>query len=107
MRSVSCVDWNRRALIQHGGAHSCSARAGAHVSIWNRTRARAEQLANEFSAIACDNLSAPVDLIVNTTPVCMPPHADESPIALPDCLDSTIVYDLVYHPRETKLLRDA
>ena len=47
-------------------------------------------------------------LIVNTTPVGMSPHANASPwpegVAIPE---GAFVYDLVYNPRETKLVRDA
>ncbi len=81
--------------------------AGAQVFIWNRTRARAEQLAHKFGAVVCDDMNASVDLIVNTTSVGMTPHVEESAITLADRLDGTIVYDLVYNPRETKLLREA
>ena len=48
------------------------------------------------------------DLLVNTTPLGMSPNVDTSPwpehLAFPK--DAT-VYDLVYNPRETKLVRDA
>jgi len=49
-----------------------------------------------------------VTLLVNTTPVGMFPHGDASPwpqeLALPPL---AAVYDLVYNPRETQLLRAA
>ncbi|MBK9925403.1 MAG: shikimate dehydrogenase [Anaerolineales bacterium] len=48
------------------------------------------------------------DLIVNTTPLGMAPNVDQSP--LPESLSlslNTFIYDLVYNPRETKLVRDA
>jgi shikimate dehydrogenase len=47
-------------------------------------------------------------LLVNTTPLGMTPNMDQSP--LPENLSppsKTFVYDLVYNPRETKLVRDA
>lgn len=47
-------------------------------------------------------------LIVNTTPVGMTPNVDQSP--LPENLSlssSTFIYDLVYNPPETKLVKDA
>jgi len=46
------------------------------------------------------------DLLVNCTPVGMHPHADESPVPAED-LTGTTVYDLVYNPPTTKLLRAA
>jgi len=48
------------------------------------------------------------DLLVNTTPVGMSPRVNESPLpenfSLPQ---GVIIYDLVYNPRETKLVKDA
>jgi len=47
-------------------------------------------------------------LIVNTTPIGMTPNIDQSPlpedVTLPDDI---MIYDLVYNPRETKLVKDA
>jgi shikimate dehydrogenase len=48
------------------------------------------------------------NLIVNTTPLGMIPNVDQSP--LPENLSlsgQVAIYDLVYNPRETKLVRDA
>ncbi len=47
-------------------------------------------------------------LLVNTTPLGMTPNIDQSP--LPENIvlaPHTKIYDLVYNPRETKLVRDA
>lgn len=48
------------------------------------------------------------DLLVNTTPVGMAPNIDQCPwpenLAFPE---RAVIYDLVYNPRETKLVRDA
>ena len=46
------------------------------------------------------------DLLVNTTPVGTAPHVDETLVPARD-LDGSLVYDLVYNPRETRLLREA
>ena len=51
------------------------------------------------------------DLLVNTTPACMWPH-DEGPEASlwPEVLafpPHLLAYDLIYRPKETKLLRQA
>ena len=44
------------------------------------------------------------DAIVNTTPVGMYPHASVSPLA-PAELNCRVVFDLVYRPMKTKLVR--
>ncbi len=47
-------------------------------------------------------------LIVNTTPIGMTPNVDQSPLPENTVLPKqTKIYDLVYNPRETKLVRDA
>jgi len=60
-------------------------------------------IASDLSKIELSNLS----LIVNTTPLGMAPNTDQSPwpagLAFPDA----VIYDLVYNPRETKLVKDA
>jgi shikimate dehydrogenase len=49
-----------------------------------------------------------VQLIINTTPVGMFPNIDQSPLPKNISLSQNImIYDLVYNPRETKLVRDA
>jgi 3-dehydroquinate dehydratase/shikimate dehydrogenase len=46
------------------------------------------------------------DLLVNCTPVGMYPHVDETPLAARE-LTGRYVYDLVYNPSPTRLLREA
>lgn len=86
---------------------------GWNVSIAARRIEQAEQLANSFpthhfSLTTFDLQPVSFDLIVNTTPLGMTPNTESSP--LPENLSlpaNTFVYDLVYNPRETKLVRDA
>ncbi len=51
--------------------------------------------------------AASVDLVVNTTPVGMWPHPSLSPLSESAFHPGQIVYDLIYNPRATRLLRDA
>jgi len=47
-------------------------------------------------------------LLINTTPIGMTPNTEQSP--LPENLTlslDTFIYDLIYNPRETKLVKDA
>ena len=46
------------------------------------------------------------DLLVNTTPVGMVPRVDATPLAK-EQLTGKYVYDLIYNPPATQLLRDA
>jgi shikimate dehydrogenase len=53
---------------------------------------------------------AEADLIVNTTPIGMPPHTDASPLSpneIAAIRSGTIAYDLIYVPRPTQFLQQA
>ncbi len=111
---------NRKSAIVLGAGGS--ARAVVHALLndgWNVTLAarrleQAEQLASQFEDITAIELNfqtfqlSNFQLIVNTTPLGMTPNIDQSPlpenVTLPP---DAIVYDLVYNPRETKLVREA
>lgn len=112
---------NRTALVLGAGG---SARAivyallndGWKVTVAARRVEQAQQVADSFlnyelPIIVCDlsNIElSNTDLIVNTTPIGMAPNIDQSP--LPENLSlprHVSIYDLVYNPRETKLVKDA
>jgi shikimate 5-dehydrogenase len=46
------------------------------------------------------------DVLVNATPVGMYPQVDESPVPA-EWLNGELVYDLIYNPTQTRLLKDA
>lgn len=84
------------------------------VTIAARRIEQAEQLASSFSnhklriANFMNLQVSTFDLIVNTTPVGMTPNVEQSPLPEDLSLPQHIaIYDLVYNPRETKLVRDA
>ena len=87
---------------------------GWHVTISARRIEQAQQLASQFEGVYAITLNlqtfqpSNLQLIVNTTPLGMTPNLDQSP--LPENLSlskHTRIYDLVYNPRETRLVRDA
>ena len=89
---------------------------GWNVTIAARRIEQAQQLADSFASYklqVTDNSAfilphSSFDLIVNTTPVGMTPNVDQSPLPENTNLSfDTIIYDLVYNPRETKLVKDA
>jgi 3-dehydroquinate dehydratase / shikimate dehydrogenase len=102
-----------------GLAYGALARGAGHVVIVNRTARKAEELAKDIgngaSAELLESLSqssgSGYDVVMNTTAVGMHPSVDESPI--PDGvaglhrLGKPLVFDAVYNPLETKLLREA
>lgn len=57
---------------------------------------------------ALQSILAAADLLINTTPIGMQPKTEQSPLAEKVTLSPRLlVYDLVYAPSETKLLRTA
>jgi 3-dehydroquinate dehydratase/shikimate dehydrogenase len=102
----------RVAIIGAGGAARSVAIALAassvNVRIHARDRRRAQDAASLTSAAAGEWPPAPGswDLLVNCTPVGMYPRVDETPLPA-DHLTGRCVYDLIYNPPETRLLREA
>jgi shikimate dehydrogenase len=87
---------------------------GWKVSLASRRIEQAEQLASSISTQAIETVNfsdlglLTFDLLVNTTPLGMFPNIDQSPLPENVALSkNTVVYDLVYNPRETKLVKDA
>jgi len=82
---------------------------GAEVAIFNRTVARAERLAAEFGCAAgpLDAVAdAGAEILINGTSVGMHPDVDASPLAaIPPGV--RVVFDTIYNPVETRLLREA
>lgn len=85
-------------------------KAGAKVRCLNRNRERAEELAAKFGGRIInegdlDELT--LDLIVNATPVGLAPQAEETPLPSRYLRAGQTVFDIVYNPEETRLLREA
>jgi 3-dehydroquinate dehydratase/shikimate dehydrogenase len=80
---------------------------GALVEVAARREDRARVLASEFGAgVSAWPPTPGWDLLVNTTPVGTWPDTDAMPIDA-DAVRGRIVYDLIYNPEETTLLRVA
>jgi len=82
--------------------------AGASVTVHARKRETAARLTETWPVTVGEWPPAPGswDLLVNCTPVGMHPAVDASPVPA-TCLTGGLVYDLVYNPAETRLLREA
>jgi len=112
---------HRVAVLGAGGtgrtAVAALAACGAGVLVWNRTSEKAEALAQEFNGrtgqVAATTLTELIqskcDIYINTTSVGMYPNVDASPIDDPaECFTSdTLVFDTIYNPLKTKLLKQA
>ncbi|MDP6438455.1 MAG: shikimate dehydrogenase [Candidatus Brocadiia bacterium] len=90
-------------------AYALAGRVGK-LLIANRTVQRAERLAGETGADWCglDEVARHgPDVLINTTSVGMHPHVDACPVPPSILRAGMVVFDAVYNPMETVLLRDA
>jgi 3-dehydroquinate dehydratase/shikimate dehydrogenase len=82
--------------------------AGCSIRLHARNRAQAEDLAvlSPVDVGPWPPEPGSWDVLVNCTPVGMYPRVDETPLD-PSLLTGRSVYDLIYNPPATKLMRDA
>lgn len=104
----------RVLLLGAGGAARAVAHGliekGADVTVSNRTHDRAVALAGEVGCRALEVsalASAAVDVVVNTTSVGMYPNVHATPLPKEALRKGMVVFDAVYNPMETRLLREA
>jgi 3-dehydroquinate dehydratase / shikimate dehydrogenase len=85
-------------------------RRGAEVVIASRTSQRAEALAKALGCKAVDwtaRHNYVVDILVNCTPLGMHPNVDETPFEKHHLKPNMLVFDTVYNPESTLLIKDA
>ena len=85
-------------------------RRDAHVTVCDGDNDRASQLAQRLKCRAIDwslRQAAVADVLINCTPVGMHPNVDETPLPKNYLRPGTLVFDAVYNPENTLLLKDA
>ncbi len=114
----------RIALLGAGGAARAIAfmlsDSAESITILNRTESRAASLSDSLKKSReikvnvkklCDEsvrrTLSEADILINATPIGMWPHIDASPVGKEFLRRDLTVFDLVYNPIETRLLRDA
>ncbi|MBX3393801.1 MAG: type I 3-dehydroquinate dehydratase [Phycisphaerae bacterium] len=85
-------------------------KAGARVTIAGRNEPSARAIADRFGCSVCawperDRVSC--DLILNCTPIGMHPLTDQSPVSPAALRGGRMVFDSIYFPLQTRLLREA
>jgi shikimate dehydrogenase len=113
----------RITILGGGGAARSLAltftRAGAaRIAILNRTIARAQTIASEVQTLGVESVAGPLnenslyeimsqtDILVNATSIGMHPGENETPLDQKFLHPGLAVYDIVYNPLETRLLRE-
>jgi len=105
-------DGLRVAILGAGGAARAVtvalASTGCSVRVHARNRAQAEEVASLAPGAVGPWPPEPGswDLLVNCTPIGLYPRVDDTPVAK-EQLTGRYVYDLIYNPQATRLLRDA
>ena len=118
LRSLGLRVGERNALVVGAGGAAKAVvdvllREGAHVQLTNRTAARAKVLADSFDhrieVLPAEDLTrkGPWDLLVNATPAGTKGVHDGLPVPEDVIGKAGFIYDLVYNPRVTPLLRTA
>jgi 3-dehydroquinate dehydratase/shikimate dehydrogenase len=85
-------------------------RENAQITITSRTYERSQRLAEDVKCKAVDwhaRHSISFDVLVNCTPVGMHPNVDESPCHFSILKPGTTVFDTIYNPETTLLIREA
>jgi shikimate dehydrogenase len=115
LEKVTTLEGKQVALLGAGGAARAAAygvtERGAKLTIYNRTLEKAQSLARDFAAearsLADESEIKLADIIINTTSVGSGTSVEESPISGDVITSKHVVFDAVYNPQETRLLRDA
>ena len=85
-------------------------REGAQTTVAARTHERAQKLAEDVKCKAVDwhaRHSVSFDVLINCTPVGMHPNVDEAPCHFSILKPGTVVFDTIYTPETTLLIREA
>ena len=89
------------------------------ITLLNRNTVKAESLANdilnsnlinEIKTDSLNNINSHIhdaDILINTTPIGMHPHNNDTPITTEKHIhEDLIVFDAVYNPNETRLIKE-
>ena len=111
------IDLNEKKVLIIGAGGTAKAighgvrEKGAKITVtYNKNKERGTQLAKELGAEVVNVQDAgeeEVDVLINCSPVGMNPDVEATPISSRHLRKGMIVFDSVYNPPETRLIRDA
>ncbi len=114
LRKKTAIKGRRVVILGAGGAARAAAfalqDAGAEITILARDPGRAAELAASVGGAHGDIESLalhPFDILVNATPLGSGAAPGQTPVHASLHRRGTVVFDMVYEPRVTPLLRDA
>ena len=85
-------------------------KGGKLTVTYNKNKERGESLSKELDCELAHTRDAgmrAIDVLINCSPVGMSPNITESPFLARDFKEGMVVFDSVYNPLETRLLREA
>lgn len=110
----SYLQGKKVTIVGAGGAARAAAfglrEKGAEITIVNRTEGRAENLARDLGCRYSrfkDLRNLETEVLINCTSVGMYPKVEEIPVSTEVLRPGMWVFDVVYNPPETRLLREA
>ncbi len=117
LKKATAIAGKKILLIGCGGAGSaiafCLKKENAAVVVADRNESKAAGLAKKTGSekigigeITSGN-SGDFDVVINATPVGMEPNHNETPMETNLLRKNTVIFDIVYEPRETRFLREA
>lgn len=115
LEALTSLKGKKVALLGAGGAARAAAYGvtsrGAKLAIYNRTAEKARQLAGQFGGTAHSLAdiadTKAMDIIINATSVGLSPNDQETPLPKHLISAQQIVFDAIYAPVETRLIREA
>ena len=117
LEAVTPIQGKKIAILGAGGAARALAfgikEKGGDMTILNRAQEidMAESLATEigcaWGALSQIETIRNADIVVNATLLGMPPHDEKTVVEARHLHAGQVVYDVVYNPMETRLLREA
>jgi shikimate dehydrogenase len=116
LEEVTELGGKRVVLVGSGGAAMAIGTAlkekKVNMVILNRTEAKARELADKVGALDAGGLDkisllAEADILINATTVGMSPNIEDTIVPREFLHPRLTVFDIVYNPKETRLLREA
>jgi len=115
LKEHTALNGKKVAVLGAGGAARAVVygliKENAEVSIFNRTIENAQKLADDFKLkdvyqINQTDKFSKAYIIINTTSVGMEPNEFDSPIPIDFIQPNQVIFDIVYTPKETALLKN-
>ncbi|WP_460167459.1 shikimate dehydrogenase [Thermostilla marina] len=113
-KGPDCLKGSKALVLGAGGAGKAVAfgllQCGADVVVTDGDAEKARQLAERFRCRFVewdDRYDVEPDLLANCTPIGMHPNVDETPFASDHLRTSMLVFDAVYNPENTLLIKEA